>query len=81
MAGVARNASKVSAGALQPASSLNTPQEELEEVVSYDRSMSPVPIDMRALRHDDQQLQLVVVKDDLRSLVSIRFCRHRYSET
>lgn len=41
-----------------------------EEAEEYDRSMSPVLLDIRRLPYEERQIDIITAKEDLRSLVS-----------
>lgn len=43
-----------------------------EEAEPYDRSMSPVPIDITKLPFEDRQIDIITATEDLRALV--RYC-------
>jgi len=44
---------------------------ENEDVETYDRSMSPEPIDLRTLSYEDRDMDIVSAEDDLKALVSL----------
>lgn len=75
LAGVAHSASKGAIENLPDAFRMGVSGEDSEESIPYDRSMSPAPIDIKNLRHNDQQLQWVNEEEDLQSIVRPLICR------
>ncbi|KAI0650691.1 mid region of cactin-domain-containing protein [Trametes meyenii] len=70
LAGVARSAQRGDARNVMPAQSVE--QEAREEVEPYDRSMSPPLVDIRDLRHEERQMDIVTTIEDLRYLMQQR---------
>ncbi|KAI9000964.1 mid region of cactin-domain-containing protein [Trametes punicea] len=70
LAGVARSAQRGEARNTMPSESAE--QEPAEEVEPYDRSMSPPLIDIRQLKHDERQMDIVTAIESLRTLMQQR---------
>ncbi|KAI0677498.1 mid region of cactin-domain-containing protein [Trametes maxima] len=70
LAGVARSAQRGDARNVMPAQSAE--QEAREEVEPYDRSMSPPLVDIRDLRHEERQMDILTTIEDLRYLMQQR---------
>ncbi|KAI0352907.1 hypothetical protein OH77DRAFT_1459396 [Trametes cingulata] len=70
LAGVARSAQRGDARNAMPAEGAE--QEAPEEVEPYDRSMSPPLIDIRDLKHEERQMDIVTTIEDLRYLMQQR---------
>lgn len=73
LAGVAKSASKGGWGGdthADPSAQLeNAPQGVPEDVEPYERSMSPIPLELRKLPAEDRQIEIVLQADDIKALV------------
>ncbi|KAH9899821.1 mid region of cactin-domain-containing protein [Cubamyces lactineus] len=70
LAGVARSAQRGEARHVMP--SEGAEQAAAEDVEPYDRSMSPPLVDIRNLKHEERQMDIVTTVEDLRYLMQQR---------
>ncbi|KAI0375687.1 hypothetical protein BV20DRAFT_1008367 [Pilatotrama ljubarskyi] len=70
LAGVARSAQRGDGRNAMPVEGAE--QEAAEEVEPYDRSMSPPLIDIRDMKHEERQMDIVTTVEDLRYLMQQR---------
>ncbi|KAH9848505.1 mid region of cactin-domain-containing protein [Lenzites betulinus] len=70
LAGVARSAQRGDARNVMPAEGVE--QETSEDIEPYDRSMSPPLLDIRDLKHEDREMDIVTAVEDLRYLMQLR---------
>ncbi|EIW61913.1 uncharacterized protein TRAVEDRAFT_163534 [Trametes versicolor FP-101664 SS1] len=70
LAGVARSAQRGDARNVIPAEGVE--KEVAEDVEPYDRSMSPQLVDIRDLKHDEREMDILTTIEDLRYLMQQR---------